>query len=405
MKKVSTLAALLFTVSCTEPTPAPPPPGAPVHVVLSDAAERTNLFNIAHGASVISRTAELTLDHSAILVIDGDPATLWTSPEKDQIQTLTFALPAPAKIVKLGARLTRLAHIWTPQIRFETSADGRNFSTAAIHTFERKDDDQLFDIPPTVAQVVRLTTLQGGTVFSAISSLHARGEFTSRPSLQPLAGCWTVNGLPAAFAEQDGHVWGTIGTTDPIRIEGGREGLVYRFAWSREPAWGIAMVTISPDGQNLTGIKWFELASAHAIGDSWFGDRTPCSAPRVPMPDGVARNWLRQSGRYPLYAIDEEKSERAVATISAVLRALRGQRMKLIAREFREATPELNRKRAGERMDRLRAILTGSGIDAATIDFEVLGADRPAMNMITESMRVMNSAIEIEIPEPARSSF
>ena len=406
MKKPARAAALLLLVACGEKEqPAQPPRGAPVAVVVADVAERTNLFNIAHGATVISRTAELTLDHSAIRAIDGDPESPWTSPSADPVQTLIFALPAPARIDRLGARIPPFGQMSTRQIKFETSTDGRSFTTVATHSFQRKLEEQFFSIPPTVAQYVRVTTLVGGTAHAAISSLHARGSFTSTPVLQPVTGCWSVNGFPAAFAEQNGRLSGSVGATNPIQLDGGREGLAYRFTWARGSEWGHALATVSPDGSKLTGIQWHEEGIAYNFGASWFGDRQLCLRPAGSPNSVVMKTWLRRAGRYPLYAFDDMNGAAGVEIIAEVLRGLRNQRMKIVAHEFREATPEQNRRRAAARLDVVRDTLVRGGLDVSRIDFEALGTDRPHADVITQSMRLLYSVLEIEIPQAARSNF
>jgi hypothetical protein len=97
-------AILAFAlIACREPVkPAPQTAAAPEPPM--DVLEQGNLMNMALGASVVSRTAELTLDNSAIRAIDGDPLSTWTSPPSDNLQTIVFSAAAPMRIEQIGMR-------------------------------------------------------------------------------------------------------------------------------------------------------------------------------------------------------------------------------------------------------------------------------------------------------------
>ena len=403
MKVILRAIALSVLAACAErEAPAPAPEEGPQKMV-SDAADRANLLNIGYGAGVISRTGELSLDHSAIRAIDGDPISIWTSPPGTHSQTLTFVLPHPARLEGLGARVGISAQVATSEVTFETSVDGTKFVPAGTHRFERKPEDQLFNIPPVAAQYVRVTTKPETAPFNALASVHARGTFTGTSKLQPVAGCWLLNGTAAGFVERGGRIAGAVGTSEPIHLEGWQEEMTYRFAWSRGQGWGYALISISPDGQRLTGIRWFEIPISFNFGDGWFGERQQCT-PVVAAGTKIFRPWLRQAGRYPLFTLSENGEGGGLDTIVEVLRLLGNQRMTLRSREMREATPELNLQRSQKRLDAVRAALARRGIDAGRIDFVAVGSGDPDPN-VTQPLRLLYSTVSIEIPQSARSAF
>jgi hypothetical protein len=412
VKRLLAAAALLVALACREQgqapatgTTAPPPP------VPSDADERTNLLNMAFGASVVSRTAELTLDHSAIRAIDGDPASGWVSPPNDTEQTIVFALPAPARIDKVGIRAYAAPQTRAKTLTFEISEDGMNFVTAATPSTEAKSEVQLFDIKPATARYLRVTTGASDSISSGFAAVHVRGTLLAEPSVAPIEGCWSINGVPAAFESREGRLVGVMRPSDPIHMEGSADGPVYRFTWSRGPEAGEALVTLSPDGQHLSGSKWYDEPIPVFYGDSWFGERAACGETK--SFDSPLRSLIRRRGHYPLYtlqfdrndALVESSSGTALATIAEAVRLAGAHRVTLGSREFREASPQANLRRSQRRLDSLRAVLAKHGVDVSKIDFQASGSERPHVIISTQSMRVLYSVIDIEVPEAARSLF
>jgi hypothetical protein len=377
--------------ACREEPAPQPPPRPPIQ--RDSPEERVNLLNIGVGASVVSRTAELSLDNSAIRAIDGDVTTPWNSPPDDPQQTLVFGLPAPASIEQFGIR-TQPGVFAVREALIETSMDGKQFNALKMQRFEPSLELQLVPLQPAVtARYIRMTiTPTEGLRFATLTSVHARGRFLETPSVPDLAGCWTVNEQPGALTATGGTVERHVG--EPIVLDGGRDGAVYRFAWAQGPQWGHALVTLSPDGRKLSAIKWHEEPIGYNYGESWFGER--CGAPptrRPAAPKSAAESaalhtFLRRSGRYPLYGPDP------VPTVAAVLQKV--DRIRLVSRDFRG-------QNAQGRLDALRTALQNGGIDISRIDFAV--ANEPHQPIENESMRALYSVVEIEIPAAARSAF
>lgn len=337
---------------------------------------------MAFGASVVSRTAELTLDNSAVRAIDGDPASTWVSPPNDNQQTIIFALAAPALINEVGAKTPTLKPLALDKMRFEASTDGKTFTTIAEPQFTLSAENQIFPITPVTTSYLRVTTTDAPGQYATLHSVIVRGTYTSQPVARPIAGCWMINGKRATFAEDKGHIRGTIGEDSPIVLQGGVESALYRLIWTRGPQWGFAAITISPDGQHLSGIKWHEEPLGWTFGDSWFGER--CSGGQAPSPviPDISDDFIQRAGRLPMYGGE--------ADLDVVMRLLsEGKRVKLVARDYRSVPQE-------PKLNALREALTKRGADLSRIEFITLGDQKPRFPIENELMRSLYGVVEIE---------
>ncbi len=374
-----------------------------------NADERENLLNIAYGATVISRTAEITLDSSALRAIDGDNTSAWSSPPDDQLQTLVFALPARSRIEKLGVHMPATPNQRVKSARFETSLDGVNFTTILTQTFSDFGEVQLYDVKPVEAVYLRVTILAASGRFASLNSVQARGRLLERPGTRPIDGCWTINGLPAAFTTAGGSVHGSIGPTDAaagqILVDGAADGPIYRLAWIKKGDWGFAAVSVAPDGRHLSGAKWYQEPIAYDFGDSWFGQRSGCGAVQAADQSlKIATRFLDRLHRYPLFGLHFDETGRLVEADSITTLDLLAnlsaqhpsQRFRLVSREYRAASADDNRQRAQARLDSLRAVLQKRGVDLARFELAAVGSDRPPQRIENEIMRVLYSVVDIE---------
>jgi len=389
--------ALLACRQVEKPATPPVPPPRPL-----DASENGNLLNMAFGASVVSRTAEQTLEASAVRAIDGDPESAWTSPPADNNQTIVFALPAPARIEQVGVRTDSRKSFAVTKIRFEASSDSKTFTTIAEPQLASSEEPQLFPITPVTASYLRVTTTEAPGLFALLKSVHARGTYMSQPTAQPIAGCWKINGKRAEFIDETGRIRGVIGEANQIKLQGGLDGTLYRLIWTRGPEWGYAAITISPDGKHLTGIKWHEEPLNWTFGDSWFGERCDRVIPSVsegpggrvvlraaPTPrslaharDDIRFDFLQRARRLPMFGGD--------ADLDVVMRLLsEGKRVKLVARDYRGVLQE-------PKLNALREALQKRGADLSRVDFGALGDKKPRYPIENELMRSLYGVVEIE---------
>ena len=353
-----------------------------------DEIERGNLLNIALGASVVSRTGELTLDLSALRAIDGDPESAWHSPSYDgKDQTIVFALPARTRIEKIGIRTAQDNMFRVASLQVDSSIDGVSFTPLATLKLGRSDDLQLFPVTPRDLVYVRVTTLEVPGRFAALRSVQVRGAWTEPPKQQPISGCWSINGFPSQFKTDRGRITGIIASDHPISFFGDSGGLVYRFVWTSGPDYGFGAITTSPDGKHLSGLRWFIEPIAYSAAESWFGDRSDCSP--TPASEDVPSIFLQKNGRLPLYGLGETTFD-LLANY-----ARQPQRWRLVSRSFRLGSAEENRRRAKTRLDWLRDAVKKHGIDPARFDWVVLGSDNPPRKIENEIMRVLYDGIDL----------
>lgn len=401
------LVAAMLAAACREQAPphAEKRAAKPVRPpATGDETERGNLLTMVRGASAISRTAELTLDQSALRAIDGNPDSAWNSPPSDgKQQTLVFALPARTTVDKLGILTPQQNHFRVTEIQFDSSVDGVNFTPAGKFKLGVTADPQLFPIAPREMVYVRLTTIAVAGRFARIQSVLVRGSSQETPKQQPISGCWSMNALLANFTSDRGRVTGTLGGDHPLVFDGGTDGLMYRLAWLSGPAWGFAAINTAPDGKHLSGLRWYEEPMLYSSAESWFGDRTKCE---VTQPRDIGEAFMKRAGRYPLFGLRFDSDGALVAGESAAAldwlagfaRRHSSQQLRLLSREYRLPSAEQNRKRSQARLDSLQAALQKRGIDTAKFDWVAMGSDTPREKMEDDLMRTMYSVVELQAP-------
>ncbi|HEV7923229.1 MAG TPA: discoidin domain-containing protein [Thermoanaerobaculia bacterium] len=380
-----TLALLVLALAA--PAKAPP---LPDH--RDDAPERENLLNYAHGAVAISRTGEATLKGSVLRAIDGDrdPGSIWTSPPHDAQQTLVFALPSRTRLTRIGAESGTAVGL-----RFEASLDGTTFRELASVKLQRNGEAQLFDVTPTEASYLRVTTLDTGKTFIGLNSVHARGTAIEPAHPGSLEGCWAMDTERAAMTQQGAYVFGRNGE---VLLDGGSDGRFYRFVWTRGAQFGVAAVSVTPDGRHMSGIRWHEEAEPLFIATTWVGRKSPCTE-RPKISDAVFRAYLEKHGRYPMYGLRFDEQGKLLESESGVmLDRLAGMKSaRIVANEFLQATAARNRAVAQTKLDTLRAALQKRGVDLDRFELVNHGSEQPHRAVQTDATRSLYGSVDLEL--------
>ncbi|HEX9983632.1 MAG TPA: discoidin domain-containing protein [Thermoanaerobaculia bacterium] len=350
--------SLLLTLGLLSCNPAPKAaaPAAKAPAAAPD-PERGNLLSLFAGATVVSRTSEMSLEASAVHAIDGDSRSGFISVPGMASTTLVYELGGLARVEKLEA-LSPQERNRPKEVRFESSLDGVTFTKAT---------------PPLEARYLRLT-VESTRSASYVPTVQVRGTLVSPAPLQPLEGCWKINGQTARFLHSGAAVRGMIGKS--IYLEGGAERDVYKLSWSDGPQYGIAAIAVSADGRRLSGAHWYHDPITIFSGEAWFGERADCDA-SFPAADF----------RLPAASKNPYVYEPAVLTAAP---------KKITVHEFREATPAANRGRAEKRVAEIRALLQQRGFDLSKTELAAAGSDRPWREVESETMREMMSVALIE---------
>lgn len=395
------LVALSALFGCEE-TPAPPPPAVP-EITQTHPSQRQpipdvdadNLLNMAFGASVVSRTAEQNLESSAAHAIDGISLTSWRSPPGSAQETFVLSLPTRAAVTRVGVTTSELEG--PTAVRFEASLDGKTWQDVTTVTLEGNPEPQMKSVPRFEARYLRLHTVApAGTVFARVRSFHAIGTELERPERRSIAGCWTINGFAAHFAQNGAHVTGVIETNPPTVLEGGFDGRVAMMMWMRGPMWGYAPITLSPDAEHLTGMKFYEELDPHHAGEGWFGERCDGKAggPAGRMP---TTRWLDRAKRYSAFGLAFDANDRLILDLSGpALDAIASlDPSRIVAYEQREDTPEKNLAHTKARLESLRAALQSRGVDVHRLELIAKGSEWNGPPISCALQRLMTSRVDI----------
>jgi len=404
------LSAFLLACSKKEPPVPPPPPpdqirAAHIAEAPDDSAERKNLLNIARGAAVVSRTAEITLDNSALRAIDGDPRSDWMTPGDDQAQTLTFSLGARSRIDEIGASSAPQAA--AKNIRYESSLDGKTFTPLATQTLNRAWGDQLITVkPPVEANYIRVSTLDGFHTFVDLRSVVAHGAEVAPPQPRSISGCWSINTFPAAIVESGSAAFGWLDQGERLWLDGGFDGRVWRFVFARGPQIGMIAFSMSPDNTRISGLKWFEDADPKKLSDSLFGERQKCTIPPPKLSVDVLRTFLERHLWVPLYGLRFDDANQlvpaqsafAVRELARLIHDVAPRPVRLVSRELRGADAKSDLAVSQARLESLRAELQRQKIDVSRVTFVAAGRESYHTAVWSEIMRTMQSGIEMDIP-------
>lgn len=361
---------LVLLAACERAKPPGPTPG-PINPYTVD-YDVDNLLNLAHGASVVSRTAEFTLESSAAHAIDGDWLTFWKSPPSGAEQSFVFSLPARARIDRLGIVTSHLAAEAPQKLRFEASDDGVAWRDAVTIDVRPVTGPQTVNVSPFEAAYLRVHTVEPVDHFSVVRSVLAFGRELASPSPPRVDGCWTINGLPARLTQRGSSVAGVIGNDPPIQVTGAYDGRTLRVMWLRKQMWGRAILTFDPRRRAVSGVRWFEDVIDFNRTDSWFGVPAQCGKVAVDE-TAIADALLSRARKWSMYGDD------AFDTAAALIANAPSQRFRVVARD-----------RA--RMNAVRDALKSRGADLSRIDFAV-----ELKETFNEPQRVIADGVELHL--------
>jgi len=369
--------------------PAPPP--------------RPNLAALVAGGSVVSRTAELDLQHSALRLIDDAIGTAWVTPAADPAQTIVLSLPAPARVDSVG--IVNGVSAAARDLRIDFSLDGKSFTrSVALNAKPVAEEQDVRVTPPVEAQYVRLSTFNANSAHLLIREALVNGTFLAQPAAGSIDGCWSINRQPATFRSDRASVLGYAGGMYDTKLDGGSDGRFYRFAWTRDQQYGLAALSVTPDGKHLAAIIWHEQAIdfEQFYADDWFGERGGC----LPGKDiDVFETYLRRFGYFPLYSLrfssdgtlDESSSSPELERVVKLIAANPQLRVRFVAHELRGGSARENLAAAQKEVATLRDALSRRGLPVANAVFLALGEAQPRRPGTNPLIRAMYSSVDLEL--------
>ncbi|HEX6086239.1 MAG TPA: discoidin domain-containing protein [Thermoanaerobaculia bacterium] len=369
MRKLALLACL-FALACERAVPLAEktPPPAPKIEPDTDAE---NLLNIAYGAAVVSRTGELNLEYSAAHAIDSISTSAWISSPGAPDETLVYSLLSPARIARVGLTVSQGDQV-PKRVAFDASMDGDEWRELLAVDVQNHSEKQLWPVTPTVARYIRVRSLDTEKYYVRARAFHALGDEVAPPETPPFTGCWTINGQRASLQQDGARITGVIESEPPIHLEGGTDNRVALLTWQQGATWGHAVLTRTPDGSRLTGLRFFTEFEIKWLGDGWFGERcgagfSPPARGLKPAPHGM-----------PLYGLafaanGHVVEELSKAQLDAIVPLLANRKAKITAYEVRYDTAEDNRRVTAARIASLKAALQARGVDVSRIEFVAAG--------------------------------
>jgi hypothetical protein len=359
-----------------------------------------NLLNLAYGAAVVSRTAELALENSAVHAIDSSITTSWASPPGGTAQTFVFSLRTPARITRIGVTSAESDENTPTSLAFETSLDGSSWRPLQTVQPKGSKESLYWDVNPTDTQYLRVTTAGNGPIF--IRSLFAGGEELRPPSPPVMNGCWQINELPARFQQSGATITGIIATDPPTLLDGGTNGRIGHFLWTQGPMWGYGAIALSPDSSRLAGLRIHEEISTQQYGEGWFGEAIPCPANLTPPAPGSLTPRTPEH-RWTVYGLAFDREDRLLApsspaldTLARRIAAIPDARFRIVAYELRDNDPATNRKKTDARLAAIRTALQARSVDLARVTFRSAGNELKEPPIHTALQRQMASRIDLE---------
>ncbi len=379
--------ALLFIAACSRPAPKQPAAEQQAGKLPTDIInEQSSLLDLSRGATIVSRTGEAMLATSAINTIDGEIGSFWMPPPRDYPQSIVISLGAQSRIDRVGFRTLTDRGYEANHVTFERSIDGTAWQPLGTMTSRHISEAQWLDVAPSEAAYLRVTIPD---------------------SNQPLEGCWAINGqgntAAAVFAMRGARATGALlQGKQPLFLEGGTNGRVWRFNWTRGNDYGFTALTVSPDGKHLSALVWHEEAIPLFRADPWYGERSACSAP-APR-DDVPLTVLRRAGHVSMFALQFDKngellvdpSREELQSLAAIIRGVPVP-LRIVAHEFRQVDARRNKEIAEHEIASLRRELDHLGTGLGRFDFLAAGSDSPRQTPASDAARAIYSSVEVEV--------
>ena len=372
---------------------------------LDEADERSSLIGLTRGTSIIARSGEAFGPVSALNAIDDNPGSFWLSPPHDLPQWVTLALPARTRLNRVGIRTTKEGGFTAKHVSFEASLDGAVWTPLTTVESADANEAQWWSVPPAEARQLRVTMIDGPATTGSVRllSILAQGAELEPPHTGSIEGCWNINGMTAQFSSKGAQIRGTFAMgKQPMELDGGSDERTTRLSWTRGNDYGLALVTVTPDGKHLSGMAWHEEVIPMFYADAWFGERVPCGARRAPV--DVPSQLMQRIGRYSAFGLrfdtsgdlDQKNSEQAIAIMARLIKASGGQTI-VAGHEFRETPAKANHDRTARELESVRKALAAAGVDVSHLSFFAAGSANPRQEPVTEAMRAIYSSIDVEI--------
>jgi outer membrane protein OmpA-like peptidoglycan-associated protein len=425
------LTALLFSVSCARTSlngnsssnAAPgnaPADAAPLASTASDpsgdqkaASSDLSLVSLSAGAIVVKKPEEFDDKWSSIWLLDENPAFGWSSKQGAvSNQVIVIALPELTQLNKVifdTGSVDGVDGRGAKDVLVEMSntsvVDG--FQKIAEVSLQDKANNQTFATSAEIAgRWVRLTvkTNHGSPEYLELFDFRATGTQLTHTPLTNVSGTYSTNYNDFHVRQEGTSVSGCYEYDQGV-FEGGSSGRVMTFTWRQPSGKGPAIMVLTPDGKQMTGVWWYEGRPDNR--GLWYGTRKSdeigsCAHWVGGIQSQITKD-LEEFGRVRIYGINfdsdsdriKDESKPTLDKIVSMLKAKPDWKLTIEGHTDSQSTPQHNQDLSERRAASVKNYLQSAGIDPSRLKTIGYGQTRPVASNDTELGRAQNRRVEL----------
>lgn len=383
------------------------------------AVSELNLTSYANGAWIVKKPAEYGSGWSGLHLLDERGDSGWASPRGSLgPHEMVIALPERSVIKVLefdtagtdgDAAGSRAAKDVVVAVSDRGPTSG--WRVVASATLKPRADRQRVAVSRQLpGRWVRLTVKNnhGSAEYVELMDFRALGEQKTRGPAPNLSGTYVTNYGNFHLQQNQAAVTGCYEFSEGVIANGGIEGRVVRFTWVQGPQRGPAVLTFSPDGQEMLGLWWNE-GSTDRPGQPWSGQKISDAVGGCPhwsaeaAPAIQLANDLAQGGRARLYGIHFDTDSDTIkpeskAALDVVVRLAKDQpdwTFTIEGHTDATASATHNQTLSEQRAAAVKAHLVAAGVAAPRLNTRGLGASQPLARNDTAIGRAQNRRVEL----------
>lgn len=243
-------------------------------------ARGSDLLDLEAGAVVLSATSEYE-SWPALALLDSNAHTGWAS-RRGRVapNTIVIELPRVFALESMAFDNTRTQEIDYPgisarQVEVWLSTRGPEVGFELVATVQATQGGrEQFPLPlGSEARWIKLVINSnwGNDQFTELMELEAYGEAVGEMATAlPVSGTYLTNFGPLYLEQSGDRVRGCYDDGTAV-VDGRLDGRVMRLDWRDKSGFGVALLTVSSEGDSLNGL-WYE---GSELRGTWRGPRDP----------------------------------------------------------------------------------------------------------------------------------
>lgn len=379
----------------------------------ASAAPGPSLVSFSAGALIAIHPQEYDESWDAVKLIDERSKTGWATPEGVvSPQIIVVELPEQTVLKTLTFDLggTDGTNRGAKDVMIEMSNTGPKSGFQKIGQVVLKDkvDNQTFPVSAEIpGRWVRLNVLtnHGAPDYIELMDFRATGTQLTHTPVVSISGTYKTNYNEFHVLQEGTSLTGCYEYNEGV-LTGGIEGRVLKFTWIEGEARGPAIMVVSADGKQLTGLWWRENQTESGAG-VWNGEKISNQVGTCPHWAGGAAQQLAKDleefGRARVYGINFDTDSAAIRNeskptlerIVSVLKSKADWQMTIEGHTDSTGSAAHNQTLSENRAKAVRDFLTAAGIAPVRLTAVGYGSDRPVAGNDTELGRAQNRRVEL----------